>query len=260
MLDFLTSAVFDLVDQTSRWLEPWCGSAATAVTVVLFTLAVHALLRPLARREVRGEADRSRILPEIQHLARRHRGDPRAFRSAVTQLRRDKGVSPFAGLGPSLLQLPILVVMFNLFVADSFGSRPNTLLDDGVLGARLGAYWPSAMDGFSPGPVGLFVVLLACTFTACWFGSLDAKLRADASPTALPGHTRVLLRLTPYIPLVFLVTTPVAACLYTTVSTVWVTVERWVLRRRLTAGPKAGPVQDSPAGTEMASSTGSHTG
>ncbi|MFF7727153.1 membrane protein insertase YidC [Streptomyces sp. NPDC008001] len=233
MLDSMTGVCYTLVHHLSTWLTPAFGQAATAAAVVLATVLIHIVLHPLARREIKGERTRAQILPHIQQLAAQHRGNPRAFRAAVTRLRKEKNISPYAGLGPALLQFPILVVLLNLFMASTISGHPNELLHEQLAGTPMGAYWIGALStGYTSRQTFVFTALTLLTILACWLASIDAKKRASSSPNPLPIHTARLLRLTPFIPALFLVVTPLAASLYTLVSTIWVTGERWLLRRR----------------------------
>ncbi|MFF3864907.1 YidC/Oxa1 family membrane protein insertase [Micromonospora sp. NPDC001898] len=109
-----TAAVTWLADT----LHPLTGGAATAVAIVLFTVAVRLLVSPLTLAQVRGERRRAVLAPQVRDLQRRYADDPARLRSELFGLYRSAGASPVAGCLPALLQAPFFLIMYRLFSTD----------------------------------------------------------------------------------------------------------------------------------------------
>ncbi|WKK21726.1 membrane protein insertase YidC [Streptomyces olivoreticuli] len=211
-------------------IDPLFGASATAVAIVLFTLGVRLALHPLARSAARGQRAKAELAPRMAELRRKHKSDPERLMRAMREAHAKAGVSPMAGLLPSLAQLPVLFVMYHLFSGGA-----SDLLDHTLLGARLGGHWTDAPFG-AQGLVyaALFVVVAA---VATW-----TYVRSRRTP--MPTSAEVL-GLTKFLPLlsfgtlITVAVVPLAAGLYLATSTAWTAAERAYLARGLPASPPA---------------------
>ncbi|GAB7033297.1 YidC/Oxa1 family membrane protein insertase [Streptomyces sp. NPDC021749] len=223
----------DALGRAAAVLDPLFGDAAVAVTIVLFTLAVRAALHPLARAAVRGEKARAALAPELQALQRKHKNDPERLRKAMADLYAKTGASPLAGCLPSLLQLPVIFVMYHLFSTGGGG-----LLDHTLLGAPLGGHWAEALaDGGPFGPQGLvYLVLFVLIAAVATWNYRRARATAAQAPTPdrpLPGMASMakLMPLLSFGTLITVAVVPLAAGLYMVTTTTWTACERALLQR-----------------------------
>ncbi|MBB5117728.1 hypothetical protein AF335_04205 [Streptomyces eurocidicus] len=249
----LFSSVFSSLGSLLLWvgeeLAPLFGASGTAVAVVLLTLLVRLALHPLARSTARGERARAELAPRVAELRRKHSRDPERMMRAVRELHTKAGVSPFAGIGPTLAQAPVLFAMFHLF---STGSGGAELLDRTLLGARLGGRWADALGDGGPfgaqGLVyaGLFVLVAAvATWTYRTARATAAKSGAvaggDSGEAPVPGMA-AFAKVAPLLSFGMLVTValvPLAAGLYLVTSSTWTAAERALLRGLRTPEPAA---------------------
>jgi YidC/Oxa1 family membrane protein insertase len=102
-------------------LGPSSG-AAWALSVVLLVLTVRALLVRPAWTRMRSARVTRALGPQLARLRERHAADPRRLATETAALHRAHGVSPLAGFGPMLLQIPVFVAL--LHVLRSF-NRPG---------------------------------------------------------------------------------------------------------------------------------------
>ncbi|MEE1926977.1 membrane protein insertase YidC [Streptomyces sp. TRM 70351] len=203
-------------------LHPLFGASATAAAIVACTLAVRLALHPLARAAARGERARAALAPQIAELRRRHRGDPGRLQRSMLDLHARSGTSPLAGCLPTLLQLPVFLLMYQVF------TRPESgLLDETLFGAALGGRWTDALDAGGPlGPQGLvYLALFAVVGAAAAWTALCARRR-------MTGAEDRMLRVLPLLSFGTLVTAavvPLAAGLYLATTTAWTAAERTLL-------------------------------
>jgi YidC/Oxa1 family membrane protein insertase len=108
------------------------GIVATTVVVrlVLLPLAAYQVSVSLrARREA--AAVQARLGPAVAKLRRRYRGRPLEFQQALLDLKRREGVDPLAGLGsglkagllPWLVQLPVLIALYQVILTFAHGGH-----------------------------------------------------------------------------------------------------------------------------------------
>ena len=229
ILDAAHSALLGL----AAVLEPFAGSVAAALAIVLITLAVRAALLPLGVLQVRAETARRRLAPKLAELQRRWKKNPEKLQAATLKLYRDEGVSPFAGIWPALAQVPIVSVLYGVAVSAQLNGHPNELLTETLFGAPLGLSLPGLLA--SPALTLLVpLALLGVMAVVAWFTRRQTLRMSAAAPVAdgpLAGLTGPLSWLS-FTTVLIAAFVPLAAALYLTVSTTWTFVERTLLRRR----------------------------
>ncbi|MEV4416236.1 membrane protein insertase YidC [Catellatospora sp. NPDC049609] len=238
MFDFslLTGPVHTAVIRLSDLLAP-LGGAAAAVVVV--TLLVRLLVHPLTRAAVRGERARAALAPRLAALRKEHGTDATALAQAYTELHREAGVSSLAGMLPMLLQAPVFLLTYHLFVSPTVAGRPNTLLDSALGGVPLSAHLLAPAGGWTPHLV-VFGALVAALAALAWGTSRRAVRLAAMQEQPLTGVLAALPRVLPYFILVSAVILPLAAVLYLVVSSAWTLAENTLLRRGMPVRPQPG--------------------
>lgn len=225
VFDAATGGVYHLVLGLTSVLHPLTGGLSAAVAIVAFTAGVRLALLPLARRQARAARTRLRLEPQAREIRERHRRDPARVHSELTRLYRAEGTSLWAGIGPSLLQLPVFMTVYRMFLSPAIGGHVNLLLTRTLFGTPLGARWLTA--GVL-GPHGLvFAGALAVLTVVAWWTS---RTMARYQPLP-PGILGRLMRVAPYASALVVVWVPLAAVLYVVTTTVWTAAERATLWR-----------------------------
>ena len=220
----LLQFVYSLVSGLAAVVTPIAGSAAAALAIVLLTVIVRGLLIPVGASQVKAEWARRRIAPKLKALQQKYKKNPQVLQEKTMALYKAENVSPFAGFLPTLLQAPVLSLVYALFLHPAIGGVPNTLLTAHLGPVTLGgsiftAGWPGAL---------VCLALFAVMGVVAWFSRRTALRLAVDAPTTL---TRALSWL-PFLSIVFAVFVPLAAALYLATTTAWTLAERAILRRR----------------------------
>ena len=228
-------------------VEPAVGDLSSALAVVLLTVVVRLVLVPVGVSQVRAEIGRRRLAPRVAELTRRVT-DPQERSRRLMELYSSEKVSPLAGCLPTLAQAPVLTAVYSLFAHPTIAGHANELLGHTLGGAVLGANLPVAL-GAGLATVWPYLVLLAVLAVVVEL-TRRASLRAagpaaagapvpgapgSAGPATVPGMTG-MLRVLPFVSVVFAAFAPLAAALYLVTSASWTLLERAVLRRLLAPG------------------------
>ncbi|GAA3061923.1 YidC/Oxa1 family membrane protein insertase [Streptomyces roseofulvus] len=222
-------AFSDLVGRLAALLQPAFGGASTAAAVILLTALVRLAVHPLSRASVRGQQARVRLAPRVAALREKHRNRPERLQRAILELHAEEKVSPFAGILPSLLQVPAFLLLYSLF---SSGDR---MAGHGLLAAPLDARWADALDDGGPfGPAGLvYLALFAVTLGVAAYQYLRTRREMAAAPGgSAPAALGRVLPLLSFGAVVTAAVVPLAVALYLVTSTTWSAVERALLMRR----------------------------
>lgn len=200
-------------------LAPLLGPASAAGAIVLLTIGVRIALLPLAWRQALAERNRLRIAPRVRDLQRRHRRNPDRLRRELAALHAREGVSPVAGILPTLGQAPVFLALYGLFLTPEVGGQANLLMTHTLAGTPL----DSRLLDAAGSEIVVFAVLLGLL-------ALVALVARRLMPAAdAPGAA--LVRVLPFGTVLVAAFVPIAAGLYLLTSTSWTVTERSTLRR-----------------------------
>lgn len=86
------------------------------IVILLLTIVIKLLLFPFQFRSYQSQAKMRVLKPELDELNKKYENeDAMAKQQATMALYREAGVNPLGGCLPLLLQLPVLLAMFNFF-------------------------------------------------------------------------------------------------------------------------------------------------
>ncbi len=209
-------------------LTPLTGALAAGLAVVGLTMAVRLLLLPLGVAQVRAEKQRARIAPKLAKISERHGRNPERMLAEQRKVYAEAGTSPLAGCLPGLVQVPLIIALYGLFIGAGPGEEP--LLAHTFGGIELGATLVAGADGVLFSPV--FPALLLLLTLVAW-----ANRRYVVLPMmeANPGQPPMLgmLSYLQFMTVVIAAFVPLAAGIYLFASTTWALAEKVALRRVL---------------------------
>ncbi len=83
------------------------------LAIILMTILVRAVLYPLTLKQTKSMAQMQKMQPKVQDLKDRYKDNPQKFNEEVLKLYQKNNVNPLGGCLPLLLQLPILIALYN---------------------------------------------------------------------------------------------------------------------------------------------------
>ena len=102
------------------------------LSIVALTIVIKLLTWPLMSAQLRSTRKMAELKPHLDKLKEKHKNDQKAYNTAQMALMKEHGASPFAGCLPSLIQLPILIALYQsifvFFNSQSGLSHLNNLL------------------------------------------------------------------------------------------------------------------------------------
>lgn len=85
------------------------------VAIILLTLLVRLILYPLTLKQTKSMAKMQKIQPKLKDIQDRYKNDPQKMNEEVMKLYTKEKVNPLGGCLPLLLQLPIIMALYNTF-------------------------------------------------------------------------------------------------------------------------------------------------
>ena len=92
---------------------PWIN---VGVAVVLFTCIVKVILFPLSQKSVKTQFEMKRIEPELEEIKLKYKDDKKLQAEKVMEIYKEKGINPFSGILLMLIQLPVLIALYYIFL------------------------------------------------------------------------------------------------------------------------------------------------
>lgn len=197
--------------------------------IIILTLVIRIALLPVTVHTARVQARMRLLQPKIDELRKQHKDDKTLQSQAMMQLYKEEGVSPFSSCLPLIIQLIVLIVLYNVFrnglttehfdALYSFTPRPNEL-NTHFFGVDLGK------------PDKLILPLLA-GLTQFWQTKITIMPTSGNSNDPMAAFSKQMVYLAPVMTFVFARGFPAALPLYWIITNLFtVAQQEYVLKRQ----------------------------
>jgi YidC/Oxa1 family membrane protein insertase len=126
LLAWLFNPIFQGLFILLVWIYDLAGDIGVAI--IIMTLIVRSALIPLFRRQIVSTKRMQLIQPELKELQKRYKGDRARFSQAQMELYKERGVNPASGCLPILLQLPLLLIIYQVISQGLTNPDPTAML------------------------------------------------------------------------------------------------------------------------------------
>jgi YidC/Oxa1 family membrane protein insertase len=86
------------------------------VIIILLTLIIKLILYPLNRRAIISQKALQNIQPQIEDLKEKYKDDREKLGTAMMEMYKKEKINPFSSCLPLLIQLPILIAVYQVFM------------------------------------------------------------------------------------------------------------------------------------------------
>ncbi len=104
--------MFDFIATVLAWFYDLVHSYAGAI--VLLTLGVMVLLTPLTLKGTRSMIKMQEMQPELKKLQEKYKDDREKLNEEMMAFYKDNGINPVAGCLPTLIQIPVFIVLYQV--------------------------------------------------------------------------------------------------------------------------------------------------
>ncbi len=205
----------------------WLNIPSYGLAIIFFTIAVKMVLFPLTRMQTRSMSAMQEIQPKIKALQDKYKDKPEKAQQMVMNLYKEKGVNPFAGCLPLLVQMPIIFALFTslrtFFDPVNHPSFVNLSKANFLWVGNLGM----------PDPIILPILTAVATFGQQYFSSMASAGKVDQTQ-------RTMLIVMPLFVGWIARTLPAGLAIYWVMFSLASAVEMLVIRRSAKAVKGAG--------------------
>ena len=208
------------------------------LAIIILTLITRVVFYPLAQKGLRSQKILQNLQPQIKELQRLHKGSREEQSKAVMALYRENKVSPFAGIVPMLIQLPILFALYRVFLNGLDTSALSDLYSFVSPPETLNTIFLGIVDLAKPSPV-LAVLAGLFQFLQSWLtfnhGKKDKSEAADAPKSSGMQKMigRQMLYIMPFFTIVIALRFPAGLALYWAVTTLFSAFQQYSINRSM---------------------------
>lgn len=162
--------------------------------IIVLTVLIRLLIYPLTQTQIRSMQQMQELKPHLDRIKEKYKHDKKRQQSEMMQLYKQHGINPAAGCLPLLVQLPIFIALYSVFLRvvgeDTTGTvvginkvlyspwlHLDKTLDLNFLGVSLAA---SPLNSWRVAPILLLVPIITALFQF-----IQSKMM---SPTAAKGQ------------------------------------------------------------------------
>ena len=100
----------------------WLPSPDVGIAVILFTFLVKLVLFPLSKIAVRTQLKLREVEPQLNLIKEKYKDNREKHAVEMMALYKKNGINPFSGILLALIQFPIVIALYSLFLR---GGLPN---------------------------------------------------------------------------------------------------------------------------------------
>lgn len=90
---------------------------AVGFSIMLLTVAIRALIWPFIASQMKSTRKMAELRPHLAELQKKHKDDKQAMAQAQMALYKEHGINPAGGCLPSLIQLPMVIALYQTIYA-----------------------------------------------------------------------------------------------------------------------------------------------
>lgn len=126
----LVNPIINLLVAFYKLFEFFHIPGSLGLAVIAMTSLIRLILHPLTLSQLKSAHKMNKLKPQIDVLGKKHKDDKVKLQQAQMQLYKEAGINPAAGCLPLLLQMPILIALYNVFFQVlSNNNLPNLISD-----------------------------------------------------------------------------------------------------------------------------------
>ncbi|MBQ1263484.1 MAG: membrane protein insertase YidC [Oscillospiraceae bacterium] len=109
--------LYNALGSMLAWFESWSGSYAIAL--LFYALIFKIVFLPFAIKQQKNQIAMAKLAPKMQLIRAKYRGrvdrvSQQKMQQEMMELQQKEGYSPFSGCLPMLIQLPLIIFLYNV--------------------------------------------------------------------------------------------------------------------------------------------------
>lgn len=224
------------------WFYNVIPGSDIGIAIVLLTVFVRLLLYGMNSRSIRSQKQLQEIQPKIKEIQERYKNDKEKQAKKLMEFYQKNKINPLSGCLPILIQLPILIALYNVFM-NGFKDESLNALYAGYVSN------PGHLNPISFGFVNLSVSNIYLSLAAGILQYYQTKMlmgtredskkkeekkseNADKMPDFAEVVNKQMIYLMPVMTFVFAMSFPSGLALYWAVTTLFAIIQQYLIMKK----------------------------
>lgn len=194
------------------------------ISIIIFTVFVRLALLPLAISQKKSMVTQQKLQPQVSEIQRKHKSDPQTAQRKQMELYKEHNYNPMSGCLPLIIQLPIIIALFNVLRSPEKYNIPTEIVEKSFLWMK-SLKLPDMLSNLLPGlplaesiPGILPIIAAAAIFVSSRFSMKQTALQPrDPNGPKMP-NMNFMIYLGPVLTLLYAKIYPGGLALYMAVS------------------------------------------
>ncbi len=127
MKEFFTEAFYRPLFNVLAWLYENVAFEDLGIAIILLTIAVRIVLFPLFHKTTKHQRLTQNLQPEIRRIQKKHKDDKETQAKKIMELYEEHKINPLTPLIALVIQLPIIIILYRIFIHGFSGDALNLL-------------------------------------------------------------------------------------------------------------------------------------
>lgn len=201
------------------------------IAVIILTIIIKVVFYPLGAKGIQSQRALQGLQPKVKEIQERYKNDKARQAKETMELYKRENINPFSGCLPLLIQLPILIALYQVFLRGFEADQVlqyiyNFVPNPGIINySFLGlidlskAFWPLAII------TGIFQYFQ----TKMIMGKIKTPDNKDGKPDFASLMQKQMLYFFPVFTVIILLTFPSALALYWLVTTLFTIGQQYLI-------------------------------
>jgi YidC/Oxa1 family membrane protein insertase len=199
------------------------------LAIILLTIIIRVVLYPLFYKSMKNQALLQKLQPEVERIQQSHNGDKEKQASALLALYREHKVNPFSSFFLIILQLPILIALYQVFLSEFSGEALKSIYSFIDI--------PQVINSTLLGLIDLkeksIIIVVLATIAQYIQSALALPEREGAEETPSYKMAKNMMYIGPALTLLILGNLPAAVGVYWFTSSVFSVGQQWLINKQL---------------------------
>ena len=226
MIEIYNVLIYNPILNLLIWLYNSVPGHDVGVAIILVTIAIRFVLAPFMHKSLKNQKAMNALQPKLNEVREKYKGDKEGQAKAMMELYKDHNVSPFSSCLPMLIQLPVLIALYQVL---------NYALNGNLTGLYSFVSNPGTVNPFFLGVVDLSKANLVFAIIAGLLQYVQTKMMMPTGPNNDPTTKALNLQALyffPIITIVFAWRLPAGLPLYWIVNTLFAIVQQWYVAKK----------------------------
>ncbi len=196
------------------------------VVIILVTVLIRVILSPFMHKSLKGQKAMTAIQPKIAELRTKHKDDQQEQAKAMMALYKEHNVSPFSSCLPLLIQLPILIALYQEFAKALKGNLDGLY----IFVHNPGVLIPKFLGLIDLGHPNIIFAIVA-GLVQFWQSWMISKWQTNTGDATAKAMNVQMLYILPLVSIFIAWRLPAGLPLYWIVTTLFAVLQQWYINK-----------------------------